>query len=66
MAGSAEEATAKASEKGQHGPRPPREDEKLPPARGRIIVTLQAPAWMWWLALTLALTVNVIWWVAAR
>jgi hypothetical protein len=38
-------------------------EEKEP---SRIVVTLQAPAWLWVAAMVGAVVVNVIWWVVAK
>jgi hypothetical protein len=44
---------------------PPKLKPRLPDPRKspRLIVTLQAPTWLWATALLMAVVVNVIWWV---
>jgi hypothetical protein len=34
--------------------------------RSRIVVTLEAPAWLWGAAVVGAIVVNAIWWVIAK
>jgi hypothetical protein len=60
ISSSVERAASKALRKAESGmpAHPPK-----PPERGRLIVTLQAPTWLWILALALAFAANLIWWV---